>query len=158
MTQAEINDLKRSHNYWECVNCLKQKFPMVDIDEDEILLNSFNSNWTCECKHKTAKPAVSRQHKLVLNYKSQTDSFFQSPGDEFDELFNEFHGLEPDFNYYDNHEFHSVKDKLTNPFSIIHTNICSLQQNGENLSDLLVDLEFKFDLIAVTETWNPEEK
>ena len=153
LTQAEINDLKRSHNYWECVNCLKQKFPMVDMDEDEILLNSFNSNWTCECKHKTAKPAVSRQHKLVLNYKSQTDSFFQSPGDEFDELFNEFHGLEPDFNYYDNHEFHSVKDKLTNPFSIIHTNICSLQQNGENLSDLLVDLEFKFDLIAVTETW-----
>jgi hypothetical protein len=51
-----------------------------------------------------------------------------------------------------------MKDKLSNPFSIIHTNICSIQQNGENLSDLLVDLEFKFDLIAVTETWNPEDK
>ena len=158
LTQAEINDLKRSPNFWECVSCTKDKFPMVDMDEDEIHLNSFNSNWTCECKRKTAKPEVSRQHKLVLNYKSQTDSLFQSPGDEFDELFNEFHGLEPDFKYYDNHEFHSMKDKLKNPLSIIHTNISSLQQNGENLSDLLTDLEFKFDLIAVTETWNPEEK
>ena len=56
---------------------------MVDMDNDEIHLNSFNSNWTCECKRKTAKPETSRQHKLVLNYKSQTDSLFQSPGDEF---------------------------------------------------------------------------
>ena len=158
LTQTEINDLKRSYNFWECLSCNEDKFPLANVDDHEILLDSFNSNWTCECKHKTVKPEISRQHKLVLKYKSDTDSFFRSPGEEFDELFNEFHGLEPDFKYYDNHEFHSMKDKLTNPFSIIHTNISSLQHNGENLSDLLNDLEFKFDLIAVTETWNPEEK
>ena len=51
-----------------------------------------------------------------------------------------------------------MKEKLTNPFSIVHTNICSLQQNGDNLNDLIIDLKFKFDVIAVTETWNPEDK
>ena len=77
------------------------------LENDEILLNSFNSNWNCN---------------------------------------------------YDTHEFHILKDKLTNPFSVFHTNISSLQHNGDNLFDLLADLEFKFDVVAVTETWNPEEK
>ena len=40
----------------------------------------------------------------------------------------------------------------------MHTNICSLQANIENLEILLHELEFKFDVISLTETWNPEEK
>ena len=158
LTQTEINDLKRSSNIWECLNCTKIKFPMANVDEDEIHLNAFNSNCKYNPKHRPAQDLKTyNQQKLVINYRSQTDSF-QSPGDEFDDLYNEYHGLEPDFKYYDNHQFHTMKQKLTNPFSIIHTNICSLQQNGENLNDLIIDLEFKFDIIAVTETWNPEDK
>ena len=130
---------------------------MASVDEDEIHLNSFNSNWKHFGKRNTDLKTYNQQ-KLVINYRSQTDSFFQSPGDEFNDFFNEYHGLEPDFKYYDNHKFHSMSEKLTNPFSIIHTNICSLQQNGENLEDLIIDLKFKFDIIAVTESWNPEDK
>ena len=157
LKQDEINDLKRSPNMWECLSCTANKFPLASVDEDEIHLNSFNSNWKYFGKRNNDLKTYNQQ-KLVINYRSQTDSFFQSPGDEFDDLFNEYHGLEPDFKYYDNHKFHSMSEKLTNPFSIIHTNICSLQQNGENLEDLIIDLKFKFDIIAVTETWNPEDK
>jgi hypothetical protein len=98
------------------------------------------------------------QQKLVLSYKNDTDTSFRSPGEEFDLQFDTCYSLEPDFKYYDTHDFHSLKDKLVNPFSVLHTNICSLQSNGDNLIDLLSDLEFKFDIVAVTETWNPEEK
>ena len=128
---------------------------MANVDEDEIHLNTFNSNCKYNSKYRPAQDLKSyNQQKLVINYRSQTDSF-QSPGDEFDDIYNRYHGLEPNFKYYDNHQFHTMKEKLTNPFSIIHTNICSLQQNGENLNDLIIDLEFKFDIIAVPETWNP---
>ena len=40
----------------------------------------------------------------------------------------------------------------------MHTNICSLQHNGDNLNNLLAGLEFKFDVVALTETWNPDYK
>ena len=40
----------------------------------------------------------------------------------------------------------------------MHTNICSLQANTEKLEILLHELEFKFDVISLTETWNPEQK
>ena len=130
----------KDHNVWECLSCTASKFPLASVDEDEIHLNSFNSNWKFFSSNRTSELKAHNQQKLVINYRSQTDSFFKSPGDEFDELFNEYHGLEPDFKYYDNHKFHSMTDKLTNPFSVIHTNICSLQQNGENLNDLIIDL------------------
>ena len=34
----------------------------------------------------------------------------------------------------------------------------SLQYNGDNLETVLASLEFKFDIVAVTETWNPGYK
>ena len=47
---------------------------------------------------------------------------------------------------------------LNNNFSIFHTNICSLQGNFDNLENLLNDLNHGFDVISLTETWNPENK
>ena len=40
---------------------------------------------------------------------------------------------------------------------IFHTNICSLQKNINSLEDLLHDLDYSFDIIALSETWNPEK-
>ena len=48
--------------------------------------------------------------------------------------------------------------KKKDTFSLLHTNMCSLQFNGENLQNLLASLEFKFDIVALSETWNPEYK
>ena len=41
-------------------------------------------------------------------------------------------------------------------FNILHTNICSLNANLENLELLLNNLEHSFDIIAVSETWTPK--
>ena len=43
-----------------------------------------------------------------------------------------------------------------NSLSLLHTNISSLQANIEQLEDLMHDLDFSFDIIALSETWNPE--
>ena len=40
---------------------------------------------------------------------------------------------------------------------IFHTNICSLQKNVDSLEELLHDLDYSFDVVALTETWNPDK-
>ena len=66
------------------------------------------------------------------------------------------------FKYYDIHDFHKLNIAL-NPskqkcISLFHTNICLLQANIDNLEHLLYDLDFDFDIIALSETWNPENR
>ena len=62
------------------------------------------------------------------------------------------------FNYYETHAFHKLKNTLklnkSENFSIFHYNICSLQGNFYKLEILLDNLEHQFDVIALTETWH----
>ena len=86
---------------WECPKCAGEKFPFVNLEDDEILLSSFNSNWECKCKEQNVKlltDEVTHQKKLILNYKKDTsDSFFTPPSDEFDLQYDNFYSLEPNF-------------------------------------------------------------
>ena len=68
--------------------------------------------------------------------------------------------LDPKFKYYQNHEFHKLKQNLTKrrTFSIFHTNISSLNTNHENSEILLTNLDHKFDEIALSETWTSDSK
>ena len=56
-----------------------------------------------------------------------------------------------------NHEFHKLNKNINSSkndkFSLLHTNICSLQGNFDKLKMLLGDLEYQFDVITLTETW-----
>ena len=61
------------------------------------------------------------------------------------------------FSYYLTHDFHKLHNKncsKTNStsFSVLHTNICSLQGNFDNLEQLFNNLECELDIIALTET------
>jgi len=153
-----LAQLKNTPNVWECVTCLADKFPFEPCDDADLYAETFNSNFTCSsCKTKVIKIDNS-ELKLRLNAKEIVKDNFNPAGEEFDNQYNSQYKLDPDFNYYETHEFHTLKDKLKDPFSIIHTNICSLQHNGDNLINLLAGLEFKFDIIALTETWNPDYK
>ena len=158
LTPNLLAQLKLYPNVWECSYCSEDKFPFSQFDDEEIYLDSFNSNWTCGCKT-DIKPFVNAsensQYKLIIskNNESNNHDF------DFDENFNAYHTLVHNFKYYETHDFHTMKDKISyNTFSLLHTNICSLQYNGDNLENLLANLQFKFDIIALTETWNPEYK
>ena len=63
------------------------------------------------------------------------------------------------FNYFTTHEFHKLSKKTNEKnkiFSILHSNICSLQGNFDKLQLLRDNLDYKFDVIAITETWHTE--
>ena len=134
----------------------------MEAENIDLYMDSFNSNWLCGCKTKTQKyvPSfVSDEYKLILNRHDDNDNKYDDIyHEDFDENFDMYHSLKPDFKYYEIHDFHMMKEKVNDSFSIFHTNICSLQYNGYNLHNLLASLEFKFDIVAVSETWNPDYK
>ena len=160
LKNKEIQDHKNNRNAWECPTCYSDKFPFMLADDVDLHMLTFNSNWKCQCKTKTPKflpSPVSNEYKLILNrYESndKADLYLE----DFDENFDLYHSLKPDFKYYETHDFHTMKDGVKNTFSVFHTNIRSLPYNGENLHNLLASLEFKFDVVALSETWNPEHK
>ena len=129
------------------------------MDDIDIFVDSFNSNWTCGCKSRTRKyipSPVSNEYRLIINHHNTDEKYNDIYLEDFDVNFDLYHSLKPNFKYYETHQFHSVKDKTINTFSLFHTIICSLQYNGDNLHNLLASLEFKFDIIALSETWNPK--
>ena len=62
--------------------------------------------------------------------------------------------LQRNFKVYQNHDFHKMTQNVNKQkdFSVFHTNICSLQGNFEKLQTLITNLEFKFSVIAISET------
>ena len=66
--------------------------------------------------------------------------------------------LNSNFKYYDNYEFHKLKQKCSSNrnFSISRTSICPLQANQEKLELLTNNLNHDFDGIVLFETWTPE--
>ena len=160
LKKREIDQLKKSPNIWECPVCMSNKFPYSKSDDVELHLDSFNSNWSGTSLFKPQRyipSPINNDFKLVLN--NQDDyKYNEAYMEDFDENFEMYHSLKPDFKYYETEEFVTMKDKMKDSFSLLHTNICSLQYNGDNLHNLLAKHEFKFDIVALTETWNPDYK
>ena len=151
--------LKRQSD-WECPSCMHEKFPFNKIDDKALLKEAYNSNFSCKCQ--TTSDYCLEKSKYVFKYKksnSKKDTFFTNVVDINDQILSDF-TIKPNFKYYQNHEFHKITNNLSkqNNFRLFHTNICSLQGNFENLQILINNLDFKFDIIAVSETWTPEGK
>ena len=114
---------------------------------------SFNSNLKCTCSSKTPLNSPNNLNVLLT---SHSDKDFHNTNDIYDNYLD----LKPNFKYYEIHDFHKITNTLEmhKQTSILHTNICSLQGNIDKLDMLVDDLDHKFDIIALSETWNPENK
>ena len=69
----ELNNSKRSDFlYWECANCMKNKFAFFDINDHDILVENFNSNFICPCLdlpkfvENREKHSIKRFHNMKL--------------------------------------------------------------------------------------------
>ena len=156
MCKSLIHKKCTSHNNsdWMCANCATN-LPFNDTDAFDLLpYITFNSNYDCACKHKNQ---VSSQDNLVQEYTDilkSVPNFFSENGD-----LDEDTTTQPiDFKFYDIHDFHKRKANLTlnenNNLSILHTNIQSLNCNFDKLEILINSLDYHFDILALTETWN----
>ena len=156
---SEIHDIKNSktETYWDCQTCMSDKFPFTAVENKVIVQNTFNSSFSCKCQT-SSKYEIGRP-EFVFKYRINDNDHEKTYGNIIDNnnaILDNF-VLQPNFKYYDNHEFHKLSKHLhqTNDFSLFHTNICSLNANFENLETLISNLEFSFSVIAVSETWTP---
>ena len=162
LKQIEYN---MPHDYL-CTSCLKDTFPFYDCDTESLINETFNSNYDCICQSKSHLDSFMSNSNLLKSADSK-NTFLNLNELNFN-IQNKQSELDPDeglinvtnFKYYTTHEFHKlVKNTDTKQcFSLLHTNISSLAGNFEKLECLINDLDYRFDIIACTETWNPEEK
>ena len=160
LKKRDIEQLKKCANIWECPVCSSNKFPFSQSEDVELHLDTFNSNWSGSSLFKPQRyipSPTNNEFKLILN-RQDDYKYNEAYLEDFDENFETYHSLKPDFKYYETEEFINMKDQFIDSFSVLHTNICSLQYNGDNLHNLLAKHEFKFDIVALTETWNPDYK
>ena len=151
-------DEKLNSNEYLCISCSKDTFPFFDYENESLIAESFNSNYDCICKEMNlSQHETNDNYEILLNLNKLS----------FNEH-NKYSELDPDegiinlnnFKYYSTHSFHKLikNTNLNHCFSLLHTNVSSLTGNFEKLEHLLADLDFYFDVIACTETWNPDDK
>ena len=143
-----------------CQTSMSDKNSVTLVENKMIIQNTFNSSISCKCqtscKYEKGRP------EFVFKYRINENDHERSYGsitDNNDAILNDF-VLQPNFQYYDNHELHKLSKHLheINDFSLFLTKICSLNANLENLETLISNLEFSFSSIAVPETWTLKVK
>ena len=139
---------------------MKYKSPFHSVDNMDIVSGSFNSNFSCKCQK--TKNFVLGPEKYIFNCKvdsEKTDKPYSSHIDYSDMMTDSFI-LQPKFKFYQTHEFHKLVNNLSEnkAFSVFHTNICSLQANFDNLQNLINNLDHQFSVVALYETWTPQNK
>ena len=153
----DILYIKTSKNKtWECLSCQAIKFPFSALYDHEMQKESFNSNFSCKCQKNVASH-IKSDFKFRFYSNELNDKCRQNLIDFNDEQLQKI-ALEPNFKYYQNHEFHKLINKLHKKFSILHVNICSINANSENLELLINNLDHNFDVLALSETWTPKDK
>ena len=152
---SKIIDFGAKIQQWICNSCSNDAFPFNCVSTHEILCDNFNSNEYCPCNDTTDLTdfdSLNTISELGLN-KLNLNNFHPNIDNDIDHNMN----LNSDFNYYTNHEFHKLCNKLNQYksqfFSLMHTKICSLNKNIGNLELLTISLGHKFDVIALSETW-----
>ena len=152
MTITKVSVVTNIEN-WECPSCKKAKFSFSDLDNRTIEKEVFDSNFPCKCSRDTS--FTTKRGKFTFKQKqSQENRDKKTKLSKIIEFLDE-HVLTPNFKYYQTHDFHKLSAKIAKEktFSLKHTNICSLNANVKLLDILLDQLDFSFDLLAVSETW-----
>ena len=72
------------------------------------------------------------------------------------DMHNHFTNIFPDTKYYSGHVLNTSSKPLTPGISFIHLNARSLNSNFREIDDYLSSLNYKFDIIAISETWVSE--
>ena len=110
---------------------MSDKFPFTALENKVIVQNTLSSSFSCKCQtssnYEIGRPEFASKYRINDN---DHESSHGNIIDNNDAILDNF-VLQPNFKYYDNHEFHKLSNHLhqTNDFSLFHTNICSLNAN-----------------------------
>ena len=163
-TGIPLSELRRTTpkhlKNWNCQNCISYQFPLSCLEDHEVAKLSFNSNLACKCNSHTESVPLDLCDTFTLadSYLPKDSQFNFEPDINIDKTYD----INAKCNYNSCHDFHKLtqihKNKNKKPFTALHTNIESLMHNFDSLEHLCTDLDYPFDVIGVTETWNAKKK
>ena len=135
---------------------MKDKFPFCDLNNDD-LFNLFDDPLSKK-KDISSEFSIDEKLKILLSQSSKSNWYAHTASLEGDpsesHMFKQ--EIKPNFHYYDVCDFRKTRQTWNhhNSLSIFHTNIASLQANIDKMEDLLTDLGWNFNVIALSETRN----
>lgn len=132
------------NDVWFCTECIAGVFPFSCIVDDDELVKYLHTT-----------------DDQLLTYKVQNADHLklQTPSLTFDKDFDaDRNYLKYNFNetmYYTESQFNSAQSskQTSTKFSVLHVNARSLLKNFENILLFIHSLNYKFSVIAISETW-----
>ena len=156
----QLHDIRAILENWYCSSCCEKIFPFYSLNNFEIIAEGFNSNETCPCATITQELTELELTETVTELdfnRLKINTAHPNSNNDIDENIN----LKCNFQYYSTHEFHKLQRKIkafrNTPFSMMQTNIRSLNKNINNLGILQTTLGHSFDIIALSEAWISKE-
>ena len=151
LNQNSLNYLLQTISTSMCQQCLTDTLPFMKLNSSDTKQSIISGTVTSKIKpnkYRELNVELLKQFK-PLNYSESSDSKNNELG----------YTNKTNCNYYNINDFNSELSNLDDKsFSIFHTNISSLNANFDNLDLLLTDINFSFDVIALSETHIPKSK
>ena len=146
MTKKEYDYQIKMKDPFFCIKCLEDNFPFNKLSDNEFgfsVIKGANSDLSDE--NNKLQFFSESQKKYIKNINDTFKRTACDLGDDDDTS-------TINCNYFDVDEFSEAKFNSNQSFSIFHINIHSIQLHFEELKLMLELLNFKFDILAITET------
>ena len=140
---SEVNKIRDINlKLWSCEAC--NCFPYEDLNQDE--LENICDNGLQKEPYNISSSFKFDEKIPRLEIKIETQEGIENEEENVSSL---------NFEYYNLKEFSDLKSSINHKksSSFLHTNIRSINKNIDSLSALISDLDFKFDFIGLSETW-----
>ena len=145
-----ITNIIRKHLDWNCIQCC-ELFPFYGIDDDEFIY--LNTHFNISVDVKDTYELCTEIDLEVFKYSNFKENDHEKDIDPDNNFYDD---IETRCKYFTDSQFKTLCKDSTG-FSIIHFNCRSLNSNHDKIEHYLHELSYKFDVIAMTETWaNPE--
>ena len=135
-------------NTWVCRKCIDDTFPFSKLDDYELHY---------ELAQVDLNETLFELHEETTHFNFKPFSFTEynefSQEAELDPENNLFNNIDIDCEYFTDEQFRGNYKGNSRGLSIIHFNCRSMSANFDKIEDYLHDLEYKFDIIAISETW-----
>ena len=143
LSKMEYEFYKNNPKLFYCLKCVSKNIPFSDLTDIELCASLKGINTFLSSKHDFSPS----QQKLFdkLNDLINQNSLNNSVSEENVEV-------SSNCKYYSIDDFSRSKFNAQKSFSILHLNIHSIQLHIEDFRIILQLLEFKFDIIAISES------
>ena len=145
--KIEKSELKKSNfKHWICNKCFS--FPFNDIDNEQLNKLSYNSlivdNFT-KIKHTDEYSGCNIPNLSLIDPVNFENN--DNPNEiNINFSYNRFYQL-----------YNLLQHQAVSSFSVFHSNIRSINKNLDELSALLSNLDHGFDVVGLSELWQPED-